>query len=130
MKEENEQKLFNKFPDLLPTNLGIESSLIAFGIECGDGWFQILWDLCEKITAVCRDNDIKIGPEDLHVNQIKEKYAGLRFYTSSCCDCVNQLIKDAEELCEKTCELCGEPGKVHGQAWIYTRCEKCWGNRN
>ena len=47
MKIENEDKLFERFPFLSPTNL--REGLMSFGFECGDGWFTILYKLFTDI---------------------------------------------------------------------------------
>ena len=48
-----------------------------WGCECGNGWYQLIHDLCGEIAAVYS----RAGREpDIIVEQIKEKFAKLRFY--------------------------------------------------
>jgi len=90
---------------------------IWFGIECGDGWFDILWKLCEAIEPLVR--------EGFTIDQIKEKFGGLRFYVDGATDEVYELISKTEELSYKTCEGCGKPGKPNAGGWIITLCDEC-----
>jgi nitrogenase molybdenum-iron protein alpha/beta subunit len=94
---------------------------MAFGFECGDGWFRLIDQLSSDITAI----DKRDGTETIAF-QVKEKYGGLRFYIEGGSDAVFDAIDKAEELSLKTCEVCGEPGKQRGKGWIYTMCDKCW----
>ena len=64
-------------------------------------------------------------PRGTHVTQVKEKYAGLRFYISSGPEWYWDLIGCMEDESYKTCEICGEVGKErvrHG--WYKTVCDK------
>lgn len=93
-----------------------------WGIECGDGWYHLV----EPLVKYVSDYNNKIEDKDDHILiiQIKEKYAGLRFYTSTETEELGKLISEAEELSYKTCETCGKDGKVVGKGWIYTACEE------
>lgn len=48
MNRENTRALFSKFPFFYPESSLRESSM-AFGFECGDGWYKLLLKLCNKI---------------------------------------------------------------------------------
>jgi len=54
MKKELEKKLKCAFPllyrDMWDSNP--HQSLMCFGLECGSGWFQIIWDLSEKLEKL------------------------------------------------------------------------------
>jgi len=90
---------------------------IAFGFECGDGWFKILDNLMDEIKKI----DVN---KSVSVHQVKEKFGGLRFYIEGGNDEVNKLINKAEEKSYKTCEVCGKPGKTNKSGWIKTVCEE------
>lgn len=50
-----------------------------WGCECGDGWYQLIHDLCGEIAAAYS----RAGKEpDIIVKQVKQKFAKLRFYYS------------------------------------------------
>lgn len=88
---------------------------ILNGIQCDDGWFELLDKLMNQLTA--SDPDKKI-----HVQQIKEKFGGLRFYfdieedkitrRKELFDKFHKIIMVYERNSFKTCEVCGKPGKL------------------
>ena len=48
-----------------------------WGCECGDGWYKLIRDLCTEITKAYS----RAGKEpDIIVEQVKQKFAKLRFY--------------------------------------------------
>jgi hypothetical protein len=73
MRLELDQKLVNDFPHLYRNRYeSVEKSLMAFGFECDDGWFNIIWELSEKLEAEI----LKIPEKDRNhycALQIKEK---------------------------------------------------------
>ena len=132
MKPELQNKLFNDFPLLYgdrkkpPTQ-----SLICFGIECGDGWYDLIYDLSAKLEA-CIRNHIKINPNDEYYPravQVKEKFGGLRFYMTSETDEMSDFIREAETKSYETCENCGGKGKPNEKGWISTLCDSCRNNK-
>lgn len=54
--------------------------------------------------------------------QVKEKFATLRFYVMDADDTVYGMIRYAEALSGRVCEVCGSPGKTVGKGWIKTLC--------
>jgi hypothetical protein len=59
------------------------------------------------------------------IMQVKEKFAGLRFYVSSSDDRIDTLIEFAERMSRCTCEVCGAPGELDdGTGWMKTHCKK------
>jgi len=90
---------------------------IAFGFDCGDGWFELLDNLMDEIQKIDTDKSVS-------VHQVKEKYGELRFYIEGGNDEVDKLINEAEEKSYKTCEVCGRPGKTKGKGWLRTTCKE------
>ncbi|UFW48180.1 MULTISPECIES: hypothetical protein [Bradyrhizobium] len=90
--------------------------------ECDAGWRDLLDRLCVRIrTAVQTDRGT------FRFSQIKEKYGTLRVYwdgrLSPEADAkVEEAIDLAEARSAVTCEVCGEPGVLHGPGWFTTRC--------
>lgn len=120
MNQKNTEYLFKNFPFFHP-QAPLTESLMAFGFECGDGWFSLIKELCEKLKA------LKL--KDFRVLQVKEKYGGLRFYTGSVetkkADEVFRLIDEAGGKSYTICEACGKPGQPNKDGWIETLCESC-----
>jgi hypothetical protein len=125
MNDTNSKYLFDNFPFFHPET-PLTQSLMAFGFECGNGWFELIKELCEKLKAL----DLK----DFRVQQVKEKFGGLRFYTGGVelekAYEVDRLISEAEAKSLTVCEECGKPGKPGGRGWIKTQCETCRNKSN
>lgn len=58
----------------------------------------------------------------LVADQVKEKFASLRFYYHGGDDFCQGVVSMAEAISLRTCEECGAPGKVGGRGWIRTLC--------
>jgi hypothetical protein len=97
---------------------------MARGIECNNGWYELLGSVCWRIFQ--HDRNIA-DPEYIPVkfDQIKEKYGGLRVYYSGGDNYVRGIISMAEEYSYKVCGVCGNAGKPNKGGWITTLCESC-----
>lgn len=140
MNAEHDKALCERFPKLYADRNGdMRATCMVWGFSCGDGWFQIVWDLSEKIEAALKCLDVERGTpettnatkhpkqsaaEAFRVVQVKEKFGGLRFYTNYHTDEIGKLIGDAERLSYKTCEVCGQPGVLRGSHWLFTACDE------
>jgi hypothetical protein len=86
----------------------------------GAGWAPIVDQAIKSLR--------EIDPH-IHIFDIKEKFGGLRIYfdtkASGRREAMRKIVADAEDVCDKTCEYCGKPGKKHTQGgfWIKTVCE-------
>ena len=98
-------------------------SCMCWGVECGDGWNDLLTVLCEQITQY--ENEKESEYFKVRFDQIKEKYGGLRVYFSGGDEYIEGLVAMAEALSYKTCEVCGGRGKVNDKGWIATLCDTC-----
>lgn len=124
MNKENTQKLWEKYPLIFADkNASIQTSMIPFGFECGDGWYWIINQLCDSIQGYI---DANKKPQVV-ASQVKEKFGGLRFYAHGGDDIVFGMIWLAESMSMATCEQCGTTVNVThgGKGWIYTECDKC-----
>lgn len=123
MNKKLEDKLKNKYK-FLKRKIKAPYSYVLFGIECGDGWYKLLDGLCGKIEKEL-SKDGKLAKK-FYVTQIKEKFAGLRFYTSYGNDKVFDLINEAENDSFNICENCGKPAKHQTvKGWMLTLCKAC-----
>jgi hypothetical protein len=77
-------------------------------ISCGAGWYPIICDLADAVSAL---------DPDFALHQVKEKFGTLRFYAAiedrEHWPALKEVTRRAEELSGITCELCGEPGMMH-----------------
>jgi hypothetical protein len=104
------QILLDKYPKLF-------SNGQFWGFECGDGWYDILDNLCGAIKEHTYDGD------DLYVDQVKEKFGRLRFYLSREDDVIHGMVTLAEYMSGHTCEMCGERGTMSTKGWMVTLCD-------
>ena len=95
--------------------------------ECPEGWQET----AKKVEAVLLAEGVKI-------NQIKEKFGGLRVYQDwpeewndledetfhDKCEQIECLIDIADWVCQKTCMVCGEKGTLYKEGWVNVLCEE------
>lgn len=80
----------------------------------------------EQDLSVGYDKDrIPASCSKVEVQQVKEKFGTLRFYTHGADDTVYGMISMAESLSSVICEECGCPGTQGGKHWIKTLCANC-----
>lgn len=122
MRIELEEKLYKTYPEIFgQVGMDMSQTAMCWGCQCGDGWYNILDDLCAVITEYCKLNNIEIP----QVSTIKEKYGTLSFYINGD-DTIWSYVDKAEHRSEITCEVCGMKGEnkeVNG--WWSTRCDDC-----
>ena len=94
------------------------------GVACGEGWWPILESLCGQIQHHIdwKNKQSEVVPQ-VTVNQIKEKFGGLRFYYSGGDEYISGLVSMAESWAGHSCETCGAPGKQRDGGWIRTLCD-------
>lgn len=148
MTPELENKLYQRFPNLfVERSLPMTQTCMCWGIGTGNGWFQILWNLCEKLEKF----------KGLRFTQVKEKFRGLRVYynyeprpyrlgrvqrifvrglnarakrkLNRRYKTIDYLIGEAEEMAFKICQYCGnglelEKDEEEGY-WTVKACRKC-----
>lgn len=97
-----------------------------YGMGVGKGWEELVRELLQGIEDVLPEEHL------FKVNQIKEKFGGLRFYSfypdlsAETQREVNRLIDLAESRSFGICEICGKPGESEPggsrYGWIKTLC--------
>lgn len=139
MNSELQNQLYEKYPQLFVNKDKTPmQSPMCFGIECGEGWYDILSSLCWMIKQheeniaerilIRNKFDTQNDKKDLEYfpvkfDQIKEKYGGLRVYFSGGDEYVEGLVSMAEAMSYKICDVCGNKGEPNKEGWISTRCE-------
>ena len=156
-----QEKLFKKYPSLfVDKDKPINETCMCWGIECGDGWYDILDELCNNITKLKNYHLIKF-------DQVKQKYGTLRVYftvyhvpeetafykniltryfykiylflmenrikenINLLYDQTHKLVNIAEKQSSITCESCGKDGAINAMGyWIETLCIDCKTNAN
>lgn len=122
MRRELTSKLYLRFPGIFKgRNKPMTESLMTFGFECGDGWYNLIYTLCEELEKQARTEDVPL-PE---AQQVKQKLGGLRFYVVGATREMLDLIDAAETRSEALCEICGDQAeRFSDRGWIKTRCKE------
>ena len=121
MKEELDALLCSRYPLIFAgRNLPMEESAMYWGFACGDGWFDLVDTLCERLQFWTDHNK---APQVVAV-QVKEKWGELCFYADGQPNEAQKgMIWMAEAMSARICELCGKPGQtlINGHFHL-TRC--------
>lgn len=149
MNQKLEQELFQKYPELFAQkDLPPTQSLMCFGFEVGDGWFQPIAKACHLISWHLKnkaaqgyiliksdafyDLNLEGDPEDHKYYiipefcQIKEKFGELRMYINNADDYVDGIIDMACAASSFMCETCGKPSKIKSNGgWLSNECKSC-----
>ena len=133
MKLELQNDLVKAYPKIFKN--------VDFGIECNDGWYDLLDTLCHTMQRHCDvantryiiETDkyqfvVEGDPEYVQVvaAQVKEKLGTLRFYVDGGDATTQGMIQMAEAMSSRICELCGNPARDNkGSGWLHTTCTVC-----
>lgn len=131
MKQELDELLCQRYPKIFVDRHGdMKQTLMCWGFECGDGWFNIIDRLCSNIQhhvdwAQLQKEKYGRGEGCTQVVavQIKEKFGTLRFYTNGGNEQIYGMIRMAESMSAVTCEECGNPGATRSGGWVRTLCD-------
>lgn len=111
-----------------------------YGGFCVDaGWWPVLEALCNQIDGYTKwqnntreallqsnphNRSIPESVPQVVVEQIKEKFGGLRFYYQGGDDHIAGMVRMAEMWAGSICEECGKPGTKSSSGWIKTLCKE------
>ena len=130
MKEELQFQLVKKYPKILRDYGGdMMKTCMAWGIETGDGWYDLLDECMGKMQLICDLASTKENEVQVIAEQIKSKFATLRFYTTTYGatdieqDIIDDIISEAERKSKYTCEITGKDGAMCKKgSWYKTLC--------
>jgi len=125
VKKELDEYLVNTFPKLfIERHMGATETCMCWGFECGDGWFNILNQLCQNIQHhIDWKNRESVVVPQVVIEQVKEKFGTLRFYYRGGDDYISGLVSMAEAMSGVMCEDCGAAGEPNNSGWIKTLCQ-------
>lgn len=128
--------LIAKFPFLLPLNYhGKMPKDYDFTFTELDnlpsGWHKLMTDMSLEIITYL--NSKGISPYTFHIDQLKEKFGGIRLYYSIHCtdkfefddEGIDEIIHKYEALSEHTCCECGKKATLYSTGWICPYCNEC-----
>ena len=98
-------------------------ALIAFMAGKVKGRIPSEWDIERAEDAMVDPIDITPKVDWIYVQQIKEKFGGLRFYYQGGDDHISGMVTMAESWAGRTCETCGNKGERRGGGWVRTLCD-------
>ena len=142
MNEKLQSDLVKAYPNIFK-NIGGDKTVTCmhWGIECNDGWYDLIYCLCHSIQRHCQIQNTRYihatdkyeflvegDPEYVQVvaAQVKEKLGTLRFYVDGGDAATEGMIQMAEAMSGRVCELCGSPAKTsRDSGWLHTTCDAC-----
>jgi len=123
MDDKLDQLLCERYPKIFAKRHGnMQETAMVWGFECGNGWFDLIDQLCSDIQNYIDQNPSRKVPQVV-AEQVKEKFGTLRFYVQGGDQLTTGMIWFAEGMSARICETCGQPGKRRGRGWIYTACD-------
>ena len=142
MNEKLQNDLIKAYPKIFKNVGGDETkTCMAHGIQCNDGWYDLLDTLCHTMQRHCDAENTRYitetdkyefvvegDPEYVQVvaAQVKEKLGELRFYVDGGDATTQGMIQMAEAMSSRICELCGSPAKTNRDSgWMHTTCTAC-----
>lgn len=135
MKAELQDKLYADYPSIfIQKDLDMTQTAMCWGISCGDGWYDLIDELCANIQNHV-ENFNRNKPEKDHIicqaTQVKEKFGGLCFYTYGGDEYIDGMISFAESMSYHICTECGQRSEKNesNRGWIYTLCNSCKENK-
>lgn len=81
------------------------------------GW----WPILDKALALIED--IRQDGQQVDILQVKEKFGGLRIYVSDLSQEEDDSLQNIVDESLKTCQICGQPGKLRAGGWWLTLCD-------
>jgi hypothetical protein len=129
MNPKLEEYLIRKFPKLY--NHTDECPFNQWKFECNDGWFKLIYWLSAYLQNYIDQNNTWAEKypyetnklvEQIKVDQVKEKFATLRYYVSGGDEHTNAVISFVEYISGYVCEYTGKTDDVvqYKKGWIKT----------
>lgn len=124
MNIENIKKLLTSYPRLY-------RKLREFGFECGDGWFNLIWQLSADIELATRVEGLAENTDAWPcVDIVKQKLGDLRVqFSAPVSDGIRDLVDKAREHSTKICEMCAAPCNEVSVSmqigWVKPLCATC-----
>lgn len=131
--------LVNKYPFLMPKYWNRDSMTYEVGEdydytwteldEMPDGWRKAFGEMmCEEIKNALIECD---GLDDYKIEQIKEKWGFLHWYSYPAYSKVEKIIDKYGTLSSNICIICGRPDvPITKNGWISPYCKKCFTTPN
>ena len=104
MDSQHTEQLYERFPELYRERAApLKSSGMAWGFQCGNGWYKIIYEMSQKIQKLSVGGEF--APAITHVSKYEDGtlYVEARNITPP----IQDVITTARETSRLTCEECG-----------------------
>lgn len=119
------EERYDEFVKMMEERHPVMFSQSYGGFAIGEGWWHIIEELCGNIEHHLKwKNRDSVVVAPVIVDQIKEKFGGLRFYYRGGDDEISGMVRMAESWAADTCEQCGARGKRRDGGWVQTLCDE------
>ena len=125
-KLDNQLLLKKDFPNLYAALLNKSKefknlSISEFGIQCGNGWFKVIYLLSSKLEPLITN----LPDKDLYYAiQLTEDSGSLKFKLSNYTEEIKKTVNFYEKFSIGVCEICGEEGYLLNSDGIkISRCK-------
>lgn len=122
------EEQYEEFTNMIETQFPLMFVKPYGGVAVNTGWWPIIESLCINIQSHIdwwnlnrKDRPVVA---QVVIEQIKEKFGGLRFYYQGGDDTIAGMVRMAESWADATCEQCGKPGVIRNGNWIRTLCDE------
>ena len=106
MKTSKTTRLYDSFPTLYrERTMTLAQSQMAWGFQCDDGWYDLVWDLSEQLSS----------DPSLAVNEIRADKGELLVSLTNPSPEATDAVEHTRLKSKFTCELCG-----HAPAYLLT----------
>lgn len=119
MNDENTKKLLTAYPLLY-------RELREWGFECGDGWFDLVWQLSAEIELAAHLEGIPENSDSWPaVGVLKNKLGNLRVqFTAPVSDNIRGLVEKARDISVEICEICAAPCNKATETEQVNKCDE------
>ena len=114
MDSHKTNELYEKFPHLYRERTApLESSKMAWGFQCENGWYKIIYEMSKKIQRISKEGDFAPAIREVSKNQDGALHVEVRNLSPPVAD----IITAAQEASRLTCEFCSySPAFLRGVA--------------
>jgi hypothetical protein len=127
VRPELEQQILTRWPDWFLSRGDVKSSLMGFGFQHGDGWFQLLVETLERIEPEVElwNRELSASGARFEIVEVKQKFGELRIIGMPTNAAIFKAFLDAQQRSRTICENCGAPGRLLEDGWFQTLCQSC-----
>ena len=103
MDSQKTNHLYERFPHLYRERTApLESSKMAWGFQCGDGWYKIIYEMSQRIEKLSGDNEFAPAITEVSRNEDGTLHVDARNLSPPVAD----IIATAREQSRLVCEFC------------------------